>query len=131
MAYVAGGHGAIDSLTAGSLYDLGVWDVTRFAGSDRYGTSRRLANHGIDEGLDWDNVGLATGEGFADALAGAVLQARVGSPLVLTPSTRLCTDADWAVRNHLSVLDDVTIFGGEGAVQPIVRRQIRWIFDEP
>jgi putative cell wall-binding protein len=131
MAYIAGGTVAISRSVEASLTAFGVQETERIAGSDRYVTALRLAQHGAAEGLAWNDVALATGDGFADALAGAVTQARRGSPLVLTPSDRLCVAADWAVREHQDVVDRVTIYGGEAAVHPIVRRQIRWMMDEP
>lgn len=131
MAYIAGGTGAISASVATSLTAWGVQDYRRFSGSDRYSTSFRLAQHGIEEGMVWDNVAIATGMGFADALAGAVLQARTGSPLVLTRPNGLSPGADWAIRENPGVVLKPRIMGGEGAVLPVVRRQIHWIYDEP
>ena len=130
-AYIAGGEGALGLEIEEALYEMGLTEIERFAGVNRYETSRLLAEHGVEEGLVWDNIALATGTGFADALAGGVMQARRGSPLVLTPGDKLAPAPDWAVREHLDVVEKVTVLGGEGAVQPIVRRQIRWIIDEP
>jgi putative cell wall-binding protein len=130
-AYVAGGLGALTATVTAGLEDAGVPESTRFAGSDRYDTSFMLARHGEEEGLVWDDVAIATGETFPDALAGAAMQAKRGSGLVLTPSTRLAVGADWAIREHLDDLELVTVLGGEGAVEPLPRRQVRWIFDEP
>jgi cell wall-associated protease len=130
MAYIAGGTGAVSSSVSANLTAWGVQDYERFAGSDRYSTSFRLAKHGIEEGMVWDNVAIATGMGFADALAGAVLQARTGSPLVLTRPNGLSSGADWAIRENPDV-EKVRVMGGEGAVEPVVRRQIHWLYEEP
>jgi putative cell wall-binding protein len=130
-AYVAGGLGALTATVTAGLEEAGVTDFTRFAGSDRYDTSFMLARHGEEEGLGWDDVAIATGETFPDALAGAAMQAERGSGLVLTPSNRLSVGADWAIREHLDDLEVVTVLGGEGAVERLPRRQVRWIFDEP
>ncbi len=130
-AYVAGGLGALTATVMAGLEEAGVPESTRFAGTDRYDTSFMLARHGEDEGLAWDDVAIATGETFPDALAGAAMQAKRGSGLVLTPSTRLAPGADWAVREHMDVVEVVTVLGGEGAVERLPRRQIRWMFDEP
>lgn len=131
MAYVTGGTASVGRSVVDALYAAGITGVRRFSGPDRYATSLQLAQHGADEGLVWDKVAVATGEGFVDALAGAGLQAKTGSPLVLTRPDRLGTQADWAVREHLDVIGRVRVLGGDTAVQPIVRRQIRWIIDEP
>ena len=129
-AYIAGGTSALSPSVETSLTAEGL-RVRRLAGGSRYDTSLALARHGAREGLAWDDVALATGESFPDALAGAVMQAHRGSALVLTPSGRLDPAADWAIREHLDVIDRVTVLGGVAAVKPIVRRQIRWVIDEP
>lgn len=131
MAYVTGGPKALSTTVTAGLWDLGVAGVQRLYGPDRYTTAIKLARHGSEEGLAWDDVAIASGESFPDALAGGVMQGRIGSPLVLTPKDRLCTSADWAVREHLDTVERVTVFGGEKAVEPIVRRLVRWIMDEP
>ena len=130
-ALVAGGEGALDSTVTASLGDAGASTVERFAGANRYETSLLLAKHGEDEGLAWDDIAIATGTGFADALAGGVMQAKRGSMVVLTPPDRLAPAPDWAVREHVTDIEKVTVLGGEGAIEPIVRRQLRWILDEP
>lgn len=130
-AYIAGGPSALDANVESQLLATGLEDTTRIAGSDRYRTALMLAQHGVDEGLNWEGVGIATGTGFADALAGAVMQARLGSVLVLTPTEHLAPSADAAIRDHLDEVQTATVFGGEAAVSQLARRQIRWIIDEP
>lgn len=131
QVYVAGGTGALSTTVTAGLAELGVDDVQRFAGINRYATSLLLAKHGVELGLAWDDVAIATGTGFADALAGGVMQARRGSVLVLTPPDRLAPAPDWAVRENGDAIERVTVLGGTGAVKPIVRRQVRWILDPP
>jgi putative cell wall-binding protein len=128
---VAGGEASLSASVTAGIDSAGVGEIERLAGVDRYETSRLLAMHGVEEGLVWGDVALATGQGFADALAGAVAQARRGSVLVLTPSDRLVPSADWAVREHLDRVEVVTVYGGDAAVDPLVRRLVRWIMDEP
>ena len=130
-ALVAGGEGALNSTVIASLGEAGASTVKRFAGADRYETSLLLAKHGADEGLTWNDIAIATGTGFADALAGGVIQAKRGSMVVLTPPNGLAPAPDWAVREHVADIEKVTVLGGEGAIEPIVRRQLRWILDEP
>lgn len=130
-AYIAGGTGALGEEIDTALLNAGVMEIDRFAGSDRYKTSLLLAEHAISEGLAWGGLAIATGDEFADALPGAVMQARLGSVLVLTPSSHLSASTDVAIRDHLEELDSVAILGGEAAVSPLARRQIKWIMEEP
>lgn len=110
---VYGGASTLDSATIGLLDDLGVdevkiagglpsitagieaqltgplnFDVTRNAGADRYGTAVAI---NADEFSSADEVYLATGLGFADALAGAAVAGDRGAPLFITP--RECVPA--------------------------------------
>ncbi len=130
-AYIVGGTTAVGRPVSDSIALLGVGSIKRFGGSDRYKTSYLLAQHGVAEGLSWANVALATGTGYADALAGAVAQAKRGSVLQLTPTNCLVPSADHAIRDNLAEVSVVTIYGGESAISPTVRRQIRWMMDEP
>lgn len=130
-ALVAGGEAAVGTTATAGLADAGVWSMQRFSGSDRYETAYLLAQHGVAEGLAWQGVAVANGQGFADALAGAVMQAKRGSVLVLTPSDRLVPGADKAIRGRLAPGSKVVVLGGESAIEPRARRQMRWVLVEP
>ena len=58
---------------------------TRLAGPDRYGTAAAISRSTFGPGAD--TVYIASGLGFADALAGAAVAARDGSPLLFVNST--------------------------------------------
>lgn len=130
-AWITGGTAALSPAVESQLADAGIDESVRLAGKDRYETALLLAEHAVDEGLSWDGLGIATGSSFADALAGAVMQARLGSALVLTPSQHLDPSTDAAIRGNLDRIETTTVFGGDAAVSRLARRQIRWIMDEP
>lgn len=79
---IVGGPPSVSSAIEADLREmLGTASVIRLTGSDRFGTSLAVAEFFFDE------VGqtyLATGLNFPDALAGAPLAARLGSPVHLT-----------------------------------------------
>lgn len=58
----------------------------RVAGESRYGTAATIAISAFES---VNGVVLATGEGFADALAANYLAGAVGSPILLTPTDRM------------------------------------------
>lgn len=130
-AFIVGGTSAVGAPVSDVLTGMGIGAIQRFGGADRYVTSYLLAEHGVAEGLSWSNVALATGSGYADALAGAVAQAKRGSVLQLTPSNCLVPSADRAIRDNLAEIAVVTIYGGESAISRTARRQIRWMMNEP
>lgn len=127
--FMVGGTGALTPDVHTQLTEFGT--VERFAGTSRYETSYLLAQHGVDEGLSWNGLAYATGAGYADALAGAVAQARRGSVLQLCPTGHLEPSSDRALREHTDDVARVFVYGGTGAVSPLARRQMRWILLEP
>jgi putative cell wall-binding protein len=59
--------------------------ANRVSGADRYKTSASIAETKYPSGVSSGNVVLATGTGFADALAGNYLAGQLGAPILLTP----------------------------------------------
>ena len=85
-----------------------------FAGTDRYDTAYRVA---LNLFAYPPAAGLASGQGFADALAGAVHAVHMGGPLVLTAQAALSP----VTRSYLqaaanSSLVKVVVYGGTAAV---------------
>jgi hypothetical protein len=59
--------------------------ATRVAGSDRIGMAAAVSSATFTDPNTVDTAVLASSEGFADALAGTPLAAKLGAPLLLTP----------------------------------------------
>lgn len=122
-ALVLGGTGAV-SRDVEDLLDV-AFDVTRLAGAGRYETAVKIARYGVYEtGLVWDDVALATGEDFPDALAGGVLQGRSGSIMLLTPGATLAAAPAAELRAHAAEIHEVRFLGGTGAITPSVRSSV-------
>jgi len=121
-----GGTAAVPQVTEDYLVgELGAGDVERLQGSDRYGTAVQVATYGVGlAGLEWDRVGITTGEKFPDALAGGVLQGKVGSVMLLTKSLSLSPATAGALAAHKADIDTVTFFGGTSAVSDTVRTAV-------
>lgn len=90
--------------------------VERLSGEDRFATAAAVAAHGWPNGAS--HVLLASGGAFPDGLAGGPLAARLGVPLLLTPTERLVP----ATANALTSLgvQRVTVLGGASAVSDAV-----------
>ncbi len=73
--------GAIASQLATTPYSL---EVTRVAGADRYETSRKLAEWGMDHYRMTPSILLVTGTNFPDGLTAAGLSAFTNGPVLLT-----------------------------------------------
>lgn len=92
---------------------------SRIAGNNRYTTTIALANHGWPNGASTSNtVILATGAGYADALAAAPLAGRLDAPLLLLPPTGLTSEISGELRRLFSGRQNATLLvvGGEAAV---------------
>lgn len=82
-ATIVGGSVAISDRVLDRVRAAGVDRVTRVAGADRYDTSTRLADLAAADDADRDNVWLATGRNWPDALSAGPAVAALGKVLVL------------------------------------------------
>ncbi|MBM7820836.1 putative cell wall-binding protein [Cellulosimicrobium cellulans] len=110
---IAGGYGAVSAGIEADLLDEPYINgaVARFAGKNRYETSVAL-NQGV---FEWaTGAFLATGSGYADALAGAAAAGALPLPLWVVPST--CVPG--GVLDDGAALGVTTYFllGGRGAL---------------
>jgi putative cell wall-binding protein len=133
QAVVVGGPSAVSATVETAIEGLGA-DVKRIAGANRYETATKLADFvttpaqptptregglGFDDWSEWDTAYLATGEKYADALAGAPLAGNNGSPLLLTRSATLSPETQTWLRAHTDY-DAVIALGLGSAVAPAV-----------
>lgn len=96
--------------------------VTRMAGSNRYGTAATIATTYFGQ-TSTNEVWIAEGADFADALSAGPGAARRSAPILLTRPTSLTPETRAALR-HFSP-SRVRIIGGEAAVPASVMREIR------
>lgn len=120
-AIVVGGPGAVSDGVAGKIRTLGLNTVTRVGGPDRYVTSAEFAKWAHRESiLGFEDVGLATGARFPDALSGGAGMGSRGGTLLLTSPETLPE----AVRGTLEIfsadIKRIAVFGGKSAVEESV-----------
>lgn len=108
---VVGGTGVI---AENAVKDLP--GVTRVSGSNREGTSVALANHFA---LQTSKYFIATGDGFADAITGAVLAAKEGTGILLVRSSFPAVVGDFFANNNVA---NAVVFGGTGVVSEAVAK---------
>jgi putative cell wall-binding protein len=118
---VLGGTGAVSAAVAGQLDGFTSGPVTRLAGSTRYGTAARIATSTFAPGVP--RAFVATGAGFADALAGGAAAALTGSPVLLVGRTGVPAETAAALR----VLrpGGISVLGGTSAVSDTVLQALR------
>ncbi len=102
----------------GSKYD------GRLAGGNRYATAATVAAYGVSLGMSWNDVGIATGENFPDALCAGPLVGSKNAVLLLTTTATLANNAASALEAHKADIYEYYLFGGAPALSYNVRAQI-------
>ena len=89
-------------------------EVVRLGGADRYETAVAISAYGYPHRNSADAVVIATGLGYADALAGGPAAAALGGPLLLTTPGQLPPE----VRDEIVRLDPdrILVLGGSAVV---------------
>lgn len=106
---IAGSEAVVSAGIQRSLNDM--MPTVRQAGTDRYGTSRAINKAAFPT---TDRVFLATGVMFPDALAGAALAGRVGSPVYVVKGQ--CLPAAVLKDIRMSGATQITLLGSEGVL---------------
>lgn len=114
---IPGGIGVVSENVANELRASGI-TVERIAGADRYNTAVSIATQ--YKSSFKDEVMIATGNNFPDALAGGVLAAKKQIPILLVNKDRVQDE----VKNYikLNVNGNMYILGGTGVVPDEILR---------
>lgn len=107
--YLIGGTGAVTASVGTELRQYGT--VERVAGSNRYTTSKAIADKFFAGGSD--TIVIASGDDFPDGLTGGPLAMSLSSPLFLVNDRNTSSAAEYVADHALGV---ITIVGGTGAV---------------
>ena len=121
---VLGGTAAVSSAMVTRIAAVvgGTANVTRVQGADRFATALAIASYGESvAGFTWARPGLATSEGFADALAAAPLLGSRLAPLLPTPRAGLPDSIAAALYQRRAAVTGYVCFGGTAALPAHVR----------
>ncbi|MEH7437951.1 cell wall-binding repeat-containing protein [Neobacillus drentensis] len=115
---VVGGEGSVSANVFNTVKSLGIPNVRRISGKDRYEVAYQIAK----EMPASNKVIMAYGQNFPDALAIAPFAARNGFPILLTDTADLPikTKEALSARNAMESI----VVGGEGSVSANVFRQL-------
>lgn len=94
----------------------------RITGQDKYARNIAVLNKFSDT-YNHNMICLATGENFADALAGAVYAAKNSGAVALV-KIGLPVSTKEFLKGNIASLSNITVFGGEGVVSPIILQTI-------
>lgn len=106
--YIIGGEGIISKNV-----ESGLKNVKRIYGENRYDTNRKILDE-FKGNLNMENGMVATGEGFADALAGGALASKTNTPMILVSK-----NPQGEIDKMPNEIKNLTILGGYGAVDKI------------
>jgi|GEM_PF-6922710 len=110
--YIAGGTGVVSVSVENALKAIvGSEKVVRLAGGNRYATSVAINSAFFGAA---DTVFLATGLGYADALAGAALAGSTSAPLLLVPGSCVPISVLAEIASLRATM--ATLLGGTGAL---------------
>lgn len=118
---ILGGPGAVSDAIATELSSYTSGTVTRMAGANRYATAAQVALQTFAGPVP--QALIATGTGFADALAGGAVGARTDSPVLLVDPLRLPAETAQALRALQP--RDLAVLGGPSAVSDAVLDHLR------
>lgn len=103
-------------------------DCIRLAGATAYETSGAIAEWCLTQGMTATDVGVATGDGYWDALAGAAFCGKNSSVLVLVSDSNRINVNGFIKSNRASV-QHAYIFGGSAAVSDATRNAISAVLE--
>lgn len=125
---ILGGTGAVSPAVEAYIEGkLGADAVERVGGANRYETAAMIAQAGVDAGLMWNGVGIASGESFPDALAGGSAAGLQRSVMLLTTPDVLNTHTGAALDANKAEIQAVRFFGGTGALSAAVASAVSTI----
>ncbi len=120
---ILGGTSTIAPTVEAELSSL-TSSVSRLAGADRYATAFVVSKYAVPASFSSvQRAAIASGEGFADALAGSPLAGCLRSPVLLTPRSALAP----GLVDELSRLGarSTDVFGGPSSVSDAVFRDLQ------
>ncbi len=100
--------------------------VYRISGTDRYDTGYKIADQlkSVMNVEKFDNIVIATGKSFADALSGSYLAYVKKAPILLTKGNHIYKLLEYVEKN-MKASGTVYLLGGETAVSKEVEEQLK------
>lgn len=122
-AYVVGGPNTVSEYVEKYIQDMGV-TTQRIAGADRVETSLKVMQAMVDAGTTVDEIAVASGANFPDALSIGPWAYRMCAPILLTQGDGTLSDQEVEAIEALEEVGRVVIVGGTGSVDESVEDQL-------
>ncbi|WP_124728275.1 cell wall-binding repeat-containing protein [Staphylospora marina] len=121
-AIILGGTGSVSEDVADRLKQLGVSQVERLDGPNRFAVSAKVAEE-VVAGSHADTAFIASGLVFPDALSASSLAGQNGWPILLTGQDKLPEEVKTFIQTHPTIKKYV-IVGGTGTVSDSVKSEL-------
>lgn len=122
-----GGESVLTPELVQQLNQAGVKNIQRIAGETAYDTSALFAQWALNHGMRANNMAIATGYGYEDALVGAALCGKKGSVMVLADDSNT-TAVDLIVDAQKNKISNYYILGGQSVVGERVSEGLENVF---
>lgn len=126
---IVSGSSVVSPEVENQLAQQGIQGVERIFGETSYDTSLSLAQKLLDMGLRANNMGVATGVDYLDALCGSALCGRYDSVIVLADDTNTSAVSQFMSRNRAAI-KSYAIFGGTAAVGEATEAEIHRVLEQ-
>ena len=122
---IASGTKMVSTATEAQLKGIvGVANVERLAGANRYETSGQVVAWAVEHGLSYTGAAVASGASFPDALSGGALCGYRGSVLILA-----CDDdydgAYNAMHENRATVENANVLGGPASISDTVYAELQ------
>ncbi len=115
--YLVGGTAALSESVESQLKAAGVTVAGRFAGDTAVETSTAVAQFGLDQGMIPNRMGVATMNGYWDALSAAALCGKNDTVVVLAADDASSSISGF-MKDNAEKIASCFVFGGEAAIDP-------------
>ncbi len=115
---IVGGFGAVSQDIENKLKASGITDIQRIYGNNRYETSVKIAEK-IDANTE---VVLATGEDYPDALSVSAIAAKLGMPILLTPSNSIPPSVSGYIKEK--AISKTYLIGGTSVISSAIQEKV-------
>lgn len=122
--YIVGGELSVSPAVKAQLEGAGIRVLGRLSGETAIETSQVIAEFELSHGMTADKMGVATVDGYWDALSGAAFCGKNGSVIVLV-SDEASSSIDGFVKTQALSIERGYVFGGMGTVPESVLERLR------
>jgi putative cell wall-binding protein len=127
-AIILGGTGSVSVNVENQLKSLGITDIERIAGANRFDVSARIASQVVDFFKDMpeyqpDTAIVASGLVFPDALSASSPSGVFLLPILQVTKDTVPSEIDAFIRNHPNIKNFI-IVGGPGTVSSTVENKL-------